>query len=55
MVEVTDGNNGELAAGIAVAATMYLFVCKRGRDGKILRDHGQDDSVTVGGTGNLAH
>ena len=27
MVEVADGNDGALAAGIAVAATMQSFVC----------------------------
>ena len=26
-MEITDGNDGVLAAGIAVAATMQLFVC----------------------------
>ena len=27
MTEVTDGNDGALAAGIALAATMHSFVC----------------------------
>ena len=31
VIEVTDGNDGALAAGIAVAATMQLFVLQRPR------------------------